>query len=227
MTSLYTGPGLLYVGSRTKPSTDISNETYNKWYDDIHVPDVLETSGVQTAVRYIAAPGKSDDLNWPFLAVYPISNLHYLTTEEFANIPSTDRLLPGPSHSCLDCAEFDQRHYATVGKFQVGESSSKPSPKLLVVHFDYPTTLCDADPKKVQDWYFQQQTKDVNQQVQLYKLIMAHRFKDNASTRPALFIALHRLLDDKSCQQALAAVKSTSASVAVYDLWKEFGQLNK
>jgi hypothetical protein len=149
---LYTGSGLLYVGSKTRPSTAITNETYNKWYDEIHVPHILETSGVQSATRYIACSSSSsstgpDELNWPFLAIYPIEDLKYLTTEEFASIPLVDDLLPGPNHSCVDCADFDQRHYASVGDFQLGEPYNgrlrtilftppySPSPSLFLFFF--------------------------------------------------------------------------------------------
>lgn len=124
MSRPYTGTGLLYVGSRTKPDTGITEETYNKWYDDVHVPHIIQTSGVQEAARYAISSSNSDNLNWPFLAIYPINDLRYLTTEEFANIPLTDELLPGPSHSCVDCAEFDQRHYATSGELRLGEPAS-------------------------------------------------------------------------------------------------------
>ncbi|KAL2871262.1 uncharacterized protein BJX67DRAFT_377860 [Aspergillus lucknowensis] len=223
MASSYTGPGLLYVGSRTKPSTGITDETYNKWYDDVHVPHILETSGVQSVVRYAASHATANECNWPFLAIYPIRDLHYLTTEEFASIPLTDDLLPGPSHSCVDCADFDQRHYATIGEFQVGEVNPGSAPKLLVSHFHAPEELGEAKPTKILEWYSQQQGKGANQHVQLYKLILARRFQDNSSVGFPSFIALHHLPDYDSVLEVLGRIRSPSASVAVYDVWKEFG----
>ncbi|KAL2842037.1 hypothetical protein BJY01DRAFT_249273 [Aspergillus pseudoustus] len=226
MTSPYTGPGLLYVGSRTKQSSGITEETYNDWYDNVHIPHILETSGVQTAARHTVAPGTADSLNWPFLAIYPIGDLHYLTTQEFADIPLVDNLLPGPSHSCVDCAEFDQRHYATVGEFQVGEVASETSEELLVVHFNLPPGIArddDADPANVQEWYLHQLPQDVNQHVQIHRLILARRFSNDDPDKPPSYIALHRVHDKGGLQQHLAALRRISVNVSVYTLWKEFG----
>ncbi|KAL2837367.1 hypothetical protein BJX68DRAFT_273083 [Aspergillus pseudodeflectus] len=229
---LYTGSGLLYVGSKTRPSTAITNETYNKWYDEIHVPHILETSGVQSATRYIACSSSSsstgpDELNWPFLAIYPIEDLKYLTTEEFASIPLVDDLLPGPNHSCVDCADFDQRHYASVGDFQLGEPyNGTTTPKLLIAHFNPPSELHDADSTTMRNWYSQQQTSGVDQRIQLFKLVFGRRFQGDQSRKLPSFIAMHHVATEANYSQVSKSIKAISVAIAGYDLWRAFGLLH-
>ncbi len=43
---------------------------FNKWYDEVHLPDILETSGFVRASRYENT--NPDDAHGKFLAVYEI-----------------------------------------------------------------------------------------------------------------------------------------------------------
>lgn len=102
---------LLYVASRVRSPPKISVDDFHAWYDSVHVPDVLKTSAVSTAYRYNAA---TDTTPWPFLAIYPVHDLPQFVKGEYASIPSTSDLLPGPTHSCFDVAQFDIRGYRPV-----------------------------------------------------------------------------------------------------------------
>lgn len=102
---------LLYVASRVRSPPVISVDGFHAWYDNVHVPDVLKTSAVSTAYRYNAA---TDTTPWPFLAIYPVQEIPRFVKEEYASIPSTSDLLPAPTHSCFDVAQFDIRGYRPV-----------------------------------------------------------------------------------------------------------------
>lgn len=57
--------GIIYVESR--PSSPEREAEYNKWYDEIHLPDVVATEGYVSARRF--APIADDG---PYVAVYEI-----------------------------------------------------------------------------------------------------------------------------------------------------------
>ena len=55
-TDLIKGPGILFVRSRIAQSAkDILDEqTFLKWYDEEHVPEVVATSGIKSGFRYVS-----------------------------------------------------------------------------------------------------------------------------------------------------------------------------
>jgi hypothetical protein len=44
-------------------------DAYNRWYDEVHVPDLLAVSGVISARRYKVL---KSDTSWPYVAAYEI-----------------------------------------------------------------------------------------------------------------------------------------------------------
>lgn len=109
--------GLLYVASRLT-SAECTPDLYDRWYNEVHVPHLLDTSAIDAAIRY---DPQQEGVKFPFLALYTIRDVAFFQTQEFSNIPLTDDMLPGPSHSCLDIAQFDNRRYRTVGKWHGDE----------------------------------------------------------------------------------------------------------
>ena len=58
-------PVILIVGTQCPPEAE---ESFNTWYNEKHIPDVLQFKGVKKATRYKIASG---DKEYPkFLAVY-------------------------------------------------------------------------------------------------------------------------------------------------------------
>jgi hypothetical protein len=51
MTTAIKGPGLLYVNSKLA-SNLLDEETYLKWYSEDHIPEVIATSGIDSALRF-------------------------------------------------------------------------------------------------------------------------------------------------------------------------------
>ncbi|CAK7199629.1 hypothetical protein SEUCBS139899_002312 [Sporothrix eucalyptigena] len=113
------GPGLLFVQSRITQPDIMSEEVFMHWYDTDHIAEVIETSGVDSAIRW-----KHDELDTtplPYLSVYPLEDIAFLRTDEFKGIRVTSDLLPG-SKLCYDLAAFDVGYYNIV---QVADPTNK------------------------------------------------------------------------------------------------------
>lgn len=60
---------VLIVHSRpVEPSRE---DEFNKWYDEVHIPDVTSVSGVVSGRRFKKAGG-ADDGGYPYLAIYEL-----------------------------------------------------------------------------------------------------------------------------------------------------------
>jgi hypothetical protein len=105
------GPGLLYVNSAISRSDILTEETYMKWYDQDHIAEIMETSGIKTAYRYINIDPQADK---PYLAFYPMADLAFTQSAEFKKIRVKSDILPGTG-ICYDLADIDVRYYGLSG----------------------------------------------------------------------------------------------------------------
>ena len=60
---------VLIVHSR--PVEASREDEFNKWYDEVHIPDVTSVSGVVSGRRFKKAGG-ADDGGYPYLAIYEL-----------------------------------------------------------------------------------------------------------------------------------------------------------
>ena len=47
-------PGLIWCNSKVTKPSELSGDSFCKWYSDVHVPDVLKTGTISEAFRYLA-----------------------------------------------------------------------------------------------------------------------------------------------------------------------------
>jgi hypothetical protein len=109
-------PGLLFASSKLTSPALLNESTYLHWYEDIHIPDVLSTRGFTAAFRYDAASPAAER---PYLLLYPVRDLAFLRSKEFAAIRITSDVFPGEGAPCWDYADFDVRQYVPVGRYDV------------------------------------------------------------------------------------------------------------
>jgi hypothetical protein len=104
------GPGILYVNSKIARTDLLNEQSYMKWYSEDHIPEILQTSGVNSALRWKDVDAKADK---PFLVMYPMQDIAFTQGEEFKKIRVHSDLLPngGPIY---DLAEIDVRYYGLV-----------------------------------------------------------------------------------------------------------------
>lgn len=106
-------PGILFVNSKITSDT-LSASTFTSWYEGVHIPDIFVTSGIKTALRYVStAP---DAVERPYLALYPVRDVGWLSSDEFKSIPVHSDVLPNESGAIFELADFDTRYYVTLGR---------------------------------------------------------------------------------------------------------------
>jgi hypothetical protein len=74
---------LLALNGPTEPATE---DAYNKWYSEVHVPDLLAAPGVKSARRFKIVQQKPG--NWPYAAAYEIETDDLAAT--LAQMPAPD-----------------------------------------------------------------------------------------------------------------------------------------
>jgi hypothetical protein len=104
------GPGILYLNSKIARPDLLNEKSYMKWYSEDHIPEILQTSGVNSALRWKDVDEKADK---PFLVMYPMQDIAFTQGEEFKEIRVHSDLLPngGPIY---DLADIDVRYYGLV-----------------------------------------------------------------------------------------------------------------
>ena len=80
-------PGLLLVISKLTRPNEVSPQAFTKWYENVHIPDILKTSGMKEASRW-ESTNPADER--PYLALYPLRDLGFLQTDEFKGEPCAD-----------------------------------------------------------------------------------------------------------------------------------------
>jgi len=108
-------PGIIFVNSKISKPNDISPENFKKWYTEEHIPDVLKSGGIKTAFRYEALDPSADR---PYLAVYPTEDVNFVKSSEFAEIPFTSNIFPGPTHSSMDFVDFEVKLFEFVYRYE-------------------------------------------------------------------------------------------------------------
>jgi hypothetical protein len=105
---------ILWATSKiTKPDA-VTPSTFDKWYNEVHIPDVLKTSQIHSAYRYKNIDPSAER---PCFALYPVDDTNFGDSKEFANIPSTSNLFPD-NGSVYDFVDFDVRFYDPVQVFE-------------------------------------------------------------------------------------------------------------
>lgn len=115
------GPGLLYVNSKLSHPEFLDEAGYVDWYDNDHIPEIMGGTGMHTAWRWKDINGEQVDK--PYLTLYPMKDIAFLQTEEFKNISVHSPLLP-KGMSVFDLAVFDVRFMSLVQVYDPTEKGT-------------------------------------------------------------------------------------------------------
>ena len=132
---------MLYVTSQIARKDIMDYDTYMKWYDEDHIAEIVETSGIDSAYRYIDTNPKALK---PYLAFYPMDDIAFTQGDEFRKIKVKSDLLPSTG-ICYDLADIDVRYIGLLGK---NGSRSGPAQCLLSTAVEPAQGTSDADAEK-------------------------------------------------------------------------------
>ncbi|KAF2099276.1 hypothetical protein NA57DRAFT_74778 [Rhizodiscina lignyota] len=196
MASKMSGPGMLYVTSKIARKDLMDYDIYMNWcetfsslyqvanidrYDNDHIAEIMQTSGIHTAFRYIDT---NKDALKPYLAFYPMPDIAFTQGEEFRKISVHSKLLPGTG-LCYDLADIDVRYYGlTENGERKGGPKQDPAPCLVTVAIE-PDAGSGLTNDLIDEWYRTTQAERISQipgyqRTTRYKLLYA---RTNAQSR--------------------------------------------
>lgn len=131
------GPGCLYVQSKISKPDILDENTFLKWYDEHHIPDMLRTSAVKSAFRFQDIDSEAGK---PYLVIYPLNDLGFLSSDEFRNVSVQGDPLPGAGN-VFDMADFDARFDSLIQVYDPTEKGKGVSDSLP---WRYDTNMYEA-----------------------------------------------------------------------------------
>ncbi|KAK0701408.1 hypothetical protein B0T21DRAFT_300425 [Apiosordaria backusii] len=146
-------PGIIAV--RSRPSSPLLTPiVFQKWYEDVHIPDVLGTGHVKSATRYHVTDAEDrDEGSMPFLAIYNLPDMGWLHEEgcQFWKIPLHSEILPGDNTSIFDVAEFATSFYEIVDTAQLGMATDGRgvASRMLLSSFNLTQEEQGGDPSSI------------------------------------------------------------------------------
>jgi hypothetical protein len=111
-------PGLLFVASRITHPSKTTDEQFNQFYNDEHLPDVLnyKTKITDLALRYKNTSPSSDR---PYLALYPLEDAAFFSTGTLEQLTEeTKHSTTYDGANVTDFVHFDAFPYAKIQTFE-------------------------------------------------------------------------------------------------------------
>ncbi|KAH7152620.1 hypothetical protein EDB81DRAFT_431515 [Dactylonectria macrodidyma] len=240
------GKGMFCVHSKISRPDLLDVSTFIKWYDEDHIPEIIETSGIKSARRFIDIDPKAD---MPYLATYPMEDLGFTQSQEFRKIRVTSDILPGDS-SVYDLANFDARCDNLVSIFDKTSQGKGDLKSLVVVKCELKKHILTED---AENWFREKHCAAMAQAngylrttgfrlgsarstAQLRALKGLDAATDDPAPQPATWISLHEFDCDASQLDAVKLGNLASRpwedktfdvyDVHVYALAQEAGEKN-
>lgn len=123
------GKGILFVTSKISRPDILDVPTYIKWYEEDHIAEVVETSGINSARRFVHVDPKAEK---PYLAMYALDDLAFLLSDEFRKIRVQSDILPSPG-IIYDLADVDVRYDNLVHVYDKTQKGRGAAKALVVV----------------------------------------------------------------------------------------------
>ncbi|KAK7970510.1 hypothetical protein PG996_001061 [Apiospora saccharicola] len=227
-------PGLLYASSKIS-RTDILDEKTFEWYDEEHIPELIETSGFDSAFRFI---DPNPDSEWPYLAVYPTKDFSFFKSDEFRGMKSLQsNKLPGTGAAAevMDSvSRFDQL-------VQVYDPTKKgPGHTKCIISAQMKSVSSPAAEEDIDAWYHAEHirmlaTAEGYLRTTRYKLTFSVQLPPSAedAAKPPVWLALHefetetvdldRLRELTNSEWTDKIHEKTEGIFIIYKLAKGFG----
>ena len=113
---------------------DVLNEkTFFNWYDEDHIDEIVQTSGMKSAFRYldVEIEEKTKKKEKGYLAFYPMQDLAFTQGEEFRGIRVKSDMLPDTG-IIYDLVDFDVRYLGLVEKTEPKQAKKAAAPCVVI-----------------------------------------------------------------------------------------------
>jgi len=122
------GPGIIYVTSKIVRNDVLNEETYLKWYEEDHIPDILDKTPIKSALRFSNINPKADR---PYLLMYPMEDLAAIHGEGFKQLKVKSDFMPDKG-APYDFADLDFRDYKLIQKYDPNGTAEGRKPKRVL-----------------------------------------------------------------------------------------------
>lgn len=193
----------MFVTSSILDDTKTSDEKYNRFYNEEHLPDMLRIAPCSLAMRYKnVLPGST----MPYLAIYPIPDSGYLTSPDMGRLIDTTRKSKTfDNEDIFHYVEFNLRPYEKIQTFEGyghADKSGRERGKTLVCVAMEPTGTGELD---FEEWY-RRQHLDMLSMCKGYRRTTRYRRLDKQQPR---YMALHEY-DCKPGELPAEQIKQTT-----------------
>lgn len=176
-------PGLTFVASNVLDSTKTSDEKYNEFYNDEHLPDVLASGLTKVALRY---ENTNSEAKMPYIALYPVEDASMTGSEAAIKlIQDTRKSRTFDGEDIYDYINFDIRRYEKIQTYeayqQEGKSGNERGQTIVCVAME------PGDEADFEEWYMKQHL-DMLGMCRGYRRCTRYKGMDDKEPR---YLALH------------------------------------
>ncbi|KAK8049755.1 hypothetical protein PG994_011485 [Apiospora phragmitis] len=228
-------PGLLYASSKITRPDILDTKTFFEWYDEEHIPELIQTSGFDSAFRFIDS---NPDSERPYLAVYPTKDFSFFQSDEFKGMKSlqSDKL-PGTG-AAAEVMESVSRFDKLV---QVYDPTKKgPGHTKCIISAQMKSTSGPAAEEDIDSWYREEHLRLIAKsegylRTTRYKLAFSAQLPPPAEdeAKPPVWLALHefetksvdldKLRELTTSDWTNKIHETTEGIFIIYEFAKDFG----
>ena len=199
--------GILFVTSAIIDPSKTTDEAYNRFYDDEHLPDVLNSGGTTLALRYKNTKPASET-DRPYLAVYPVDTQWLGSAAHKKLVESTKKSPAMQTEDRNELVRFDSRFYEKIQTFEGyghAEKSGNERGQTVVC-----VAMEPSDEEDFEAWY-RKQHLDMLSMIPGYRRCTRYKRIDGKTPR---YLAMHEYAckPDEIPPEAIAQVTATEWS---------------
>jgi hypothetical protein len=214
MTESIQGRGLTFVRSHIAESakTVLDEQTFLHWCDDEFLADIVATSEVQSAFRYIdvhkTSPCGDSSNPKPYLAFYPMEDLAFALSDEFQKTRSQSENLP-ESGIVYDLVDMDVSYLALKMKTVRASGPEDAPAKFLLTCGVRPS---QAPLESAMKSFFSEQTSLLEQTPGYIRTLTCHLLYAKTIDQSRTLKDLSTTTDDTSPEPRLGLPSTNSTS---------------
>ena len=200
--------GILFVTSAIIDPSKTTDEQYNRFYNDEHVPDVINSGATTLGLRYKNVNANSEA---PYLAIYPVETSWLGSDAHKHLVSSTKKSAALNAEDRNDYVRFSSRFYEKIQTYEgygQAKKSGKERGQTIVC-----VALEPADERDFDEWY-RKQHLDMLSMIPGYRRCTRYKRIDGQKPR---YLAIHEYAcrPDEISDEHIKQVSSTEWSAKI------------